>query len=99
MRKPTVAKVGVRAFDVDGSIIGPDDQVQGTTFGGPSIDKRLDGDVEPTMEGEMPSPATEVADSAGYLAWNGVGGAVQDCQGSVALQHSGTLNRGAPPPP
>ncbi len=70
-------------------------------FGDPSVgrmalDKRFQGGLEATSRGEMLATRTETAGSAGYVAMERVTGSLHDREGSFALQHSGTMNRGVP---
>src|SRR5471032_1004996 len=46
--------------------------------------------------GEMLSVRSETPGSAGYVALERVTGTLQGRKGSFVLQHSGTMNRGAP---
>ena len=66
------------------------------TRGRLAIDKVFHGDLEGTSQGEMLSVGTSVAGSAGYVAIERVTGMLGGRTGSFALQHSGTMNRGAP---
>lgn len=61
-----------------------------------SIAKQFHGDLEATSQGEMLAIRTEVANSAGYVAIERVTGALHGRRGSFVLQHSSTMNRGAP---
>jgi hypothetical protein len=61
-----------------------------------SIDKRFHGELDGTSTGTMLSAGTAVAGSAGYVAIERVTGTLCGKRGSFALQHSGTMNRGAP---
>jgi hypothetical protein len=61
-----------------------------------SIDKQFHGDLEATSRGEMLSAGTSVKGSAGYVAIERVTGALRGRSGTFALQHSGTMTRGAP---
>jgi hypothetical protein len=61
-----------------------------------SIDKQYHGDLEATGKGEMLTAGTDVKGSAGYVAMERVTGTLNGRKGSFALQHSGTLTRGAP---
>jgi hypothetical protein len=60
-----------------------------------SIDKQFHGDLEATSKGEMLSAMTPVKGSAGYVAMERVEGVLHGRSGSFALQHSGTMTRGA----
>ena len=60
------------------------------------IDKQIHGDLEATSKGQMLAFSTEVKGSAGYVAMEGVTGTLHGRTGSFVLQHSATMNRGAP---
>lgn len=59
------------------------------------IDKRFRGDLDATSKGEMLATRTEVAGSAAYVALERVTGTLEGRSGGFALQHSGTMDRGA----
>ncbi len=67
-----------------------------TGLGRLSIDKRFEGDLDATSAGEMLSVGTEVEGSAGYVAIERVVGTLAGREGTFALQHTGTMNRGTP---
>lgn len=60
-----------------------------------TIDKQLHGDLEGTSKGEMLAMMTAVQGSAGYVAMEVVTGKLAGRSGTFALQHSGTMTRGA----
>lgn len=60
-----------------------------------SLDKVFRGDLEATSTGEMLSAMGGVQGSAGYVALERVTGTLHGRRGTFALQHSGTLARGA----
>jgi hypothetical protein len=66
------------------------------TLGRLSIDKRFHGDLEATSRGQMLTAGTDVEGSAGYVAMERVSGTLHGRHGIFALQHSGTMMRGAP---
>jgi len=68
----------------------------GALLGRMSIDKQFHGDLEGTSKGEMLTAGTSVKNSAGYVAVERVTGTLNGRSGGFALQHSGTMNRGAP---
>lgn len=68
----------------------------GALLGRISIDKQFEGDLEGTSKGEMLTAGTSVKNSAGYVGVERVTGALTGRNGSFALQHSGSMNRGAP---
>lgn len=61
-----------------------------------NIDKQFHGELEAISQGQMLSIVTAVKGSAGYVAMERVSGALQGRRGTFALQHSGTMTRGAP---
>jgi len=83
-------------FEVKLNPQAPDDKVGDPTVGRLSIDKQFHGDLEATSKGEMLAAGTDVEGSAGYVAMERVIGALHGHSGTFALQHSGTLTRGAP---
>jgi hypothetical protein len=68
----------------------------GALLGRMSIDKQFHGDLDGTSKGEMLTAMSSVKNSAGYVAVERVTGTLNGKSGSFALQHSGTMNRGAP---
>jgi hypothetical protein len=66
------------------------------TLGRMAIDKRFEGDLEATSQGEMLAAGTEVQSSAGYVALERVSGALHGRRGTFVLQHGGTMDRGTP---
>lgn len=61
-----------------------------------SIDKMFSGDLDATSRGEMLAHSTTVKGSAGYVAMEHVTGRLHGRAGSFVLQHSGSMNKGAP---
>lgn len=61
-----------------------------------ALDKQFHGDLEATGKGLMLAAGTDVPGSAGYVALERVSGTLHGRRGSFALQHSGTMTRGAP---
>ena len=66
------------------------------TVGRMSLDKQFHGDLEAASKGQMLTAMTDVKGSAGYVAIERVTGKLHGHSGSFALQHSGTMTRGAP---
>jgi len=60
------------------------------------LDKRFHGPLEATSLGQMLAMTSAVKGSAGYVAMELVTGTLAGRRGSFALQHSGTMDRGAP---
>lgn len=61
-----------------------------------TIAKTFSGDLQGTGKGEMLMAGTDVKGSAAYVAIERVDGTVGGRSGSFVLQHSGTMDRGAP---
>ena len=78
----------------------PQDDKIDPTLGRMTIDKTFHGDLEGTSKGQMLTASTEVKGSAGYVAIERVSGTLRTSAGprtgTFALQHTGTLTRGAP---
>ena len=82
-------------FDVKLAPQTPSDPSEGAV-GRMTIDKEFHGDLIASSKGEMLAIMSgTVKESAGYVAMEKVTGALQGRKGSFALQHSGTMNRGA----
>ena len=67
-----------------------------TAIGRMSLDKVYSGQLEATSQGEFLSAMGSVKGSAGYVAMERVTGTLEGKAGSFVLQHTGTMNRGAP---
>jgi Protein of unknown function (DUF3224) len=74
----------------------PADSAGSTALGRMTLDKRFHGDLEGTSKGQMLAAGTAVKGSAGYVALEEVTGTLEGHRGTFVLQHSGTMNRGAP---
>lgn len=61
-----------------------------------SIDKQFRGDLDAVSQGEMLTAGASVESSAGYVAIERVSGKLHGRNGTFALQHNGTMTRGAP---
>lgn len=61
-----------------------------------TIEKALSGDLMGTGSGEMLSAMTDTQGSAAYVAIDVIEGTLHGMQGSFVLQHTGSMNRGAP---
>lgn len=60
-----------------------------------SIEKQYHGDIEGTGKGEMLTAGSASSGSAGYVAIEYVTATIRGKKGSFALQHSGTMDKGA----
>ena len=83
-------------FEVKLNPQAPDDTTDDGTIGRMSIDKQFHGELEATSKGQMLAAGTGVEGSAGYVAIERVSGTLHGRSGAFVLQHSGTMNRGAP---
>jgi hypothetical protein len=83
-------------FEVKLAPLAAYNSMEGANAGRMSIDKIFRGDLEATSKGEMLTAGTVVKGSAGYVAIERVTGMLNGKSGGFALQHSGTMNRGAP---
>ena len=72
------------------------DPAADSMLGRMTIDKTFSGDLQATSKGEMLMAGTPVKGSAGYVAIERVNGTLQGRSGTFVLQHTGTMNRGAP---
>ncbi len=59
------------------------------------LDKQFHGDLEAAAKGQMLTIMTATQGSAGYVAMEMVRGKLQGRTGTFALQHFGTMDRGA----
>jgi hypothetical protein len=66
------------------------------TLGRMTIDKQFHGDLEGTSKGQMLTGMSEVKGSGAYVAIEKVTGTLKGRSGTFILQHTGTMNRGAP---
>lgn len=84
------------AFDVKLAPQPMGDGPEAPALGRMSIDKQYHGELEATGKGEMLTAAgTTFKNSAAYVAVERVSGILQGRTGAFALQHMGTMNRGA----
>ncbi len=94
-----VAAMAARAhgtFEVKLTPQAADEKAENPVLGRMSIDKQFHGDLEGSSKGEMLTAGTGVKSSAGYVAIERVTGTLNGRTGAFALQHSGTMTRGAP---
>lgn len=79
------------SFDVKLTPIG----TTGSPVGAMTIAKTFHGDLDATSTGQMLAVRTATEGSAGYVAMEQVTGTLAGHDGSFALQHSGSMNRGS----
>jgi len=73
----------------------PDEPAEESSVGRRRIDKQFFGDLEGSSKGQMLSFMSEVKGSAGYVAIERVNATLNGRSGAFALQHTGTMSRGA----
>ena len=61
-----------------------------------ALSKQFHGDLQATALGQMLATRTATPGSAAYVALDRVSGTLHGRVGSFSLQHSGTMDRGAP---
>jgi Protein of unknown function (DUF3224) len=94
--RPTMTQIARGSFAVKLAPLTFEALPNGAKLGRMSIDKQISGDLVATTVGQMLSAGTEIKGSAGYVAIERVEGTLHGKQGSFVLQHTGTMNRGAP---
>ncbi|MDP3749544.1 MAG: DUF3224 domain-containing protein [Phenylobacterium sp.] len=82
-------------FDVKVTPQPSEENVGHSTVGRLALFKQFHGDLEGTAWGQMLTMGTAVEGSAGYVAMDHVSATLQGRQGTFALQHLGTMGRGA----
>jgi hypothetical protein len=95
-RGPVMSQRGGGTFEVKLTPMPAEDKSEGATLGRMTIDKQYHGDLEAKSKGEMLTAGTSVKGSAGYVAIEKVTGTLKGRSGTFAVQHSGTMTRGAP---
>jgi len=84
-------QIATGEFDVQLTPMGAAD----AAIGGMAISKTFHGDLAATSTGQMLAVRTPVNGSAGYVAMERVSGTLAGRKGTFALQHSGTMDKGA----
>lgn len=92
----SMKKVARGTFVVDLQPLTFEGQAESSELGRMSIDKQISGDLVATTSGQMLTAMTATQGSAGYVALERVDGTLHGRKGSFVLQHTGTMNRGAP---
>ncbi len=83
-------------FDVTVTPQAPDDATANTPLGRMLLDKRFHGPLDATSTGQMLAVGTgQEGSSGGYVAMEWVVGTLDGRGGAFALQHNGTMTRGA----
>jgi hypothetical protein len=94
-KKQPMATHASGTFDVKATPQASDDKGAAAAIGRFSLDKQFHGDLAGTSKGEMLAVGTAVQGSAGYVAMEQVSGTLNGKTGTFALQHIGTMTRGA----
>jgi hypothetical protein len=95
-KKPLMTTHASGTFDVKVTPQGADEKDPAAAVGKFSLDKQFHGDLSGTSKGVMLAMSTAVSGSAGYVAMEQITGKLNGRTGTFALQHTGTMTRGAP---
>jgi len=95
-KKPPMTTHASGTFDVKVTPQATDEKDPAAAVGKFSLDKQFKGDLSGTSKGVMLAMSTAVSGSAGYVAMEQVTGTLHGRTGTFALQHTGTMTRGAP---
>lgn len=94
--KPMTAHTATGPFDVKLTPEPASAAAEIAGLGRMSLDKAFHGTLEATSRGEMIAFRSATPGSAGYVAMETVRGTLDGREGTFVLQHSSTMNRGAP---
>jgi hypothetical protein len=94
-KKVSITNHASGTFEVKMTSSPSEDKGAALAMGRFSLDKKFHGDLEGTSKGEMLAISSTVPGSAGYVAMEQVTATLKGRTGTFALQHSGTMNRGA----
>lgn len=90
------ARNAAGAFDVTVTPLPTEAGIGDESIGRMSLSKQFHGDLQATALGQMLATRTPTPGSAAYVALDRVSGTLHGRAGSFSLQHSGTMDRGAP---
>lgn len=90
-----MSSLAMGSFTVEMKPQGDPDAADGVSLGRLLLQKRFEGDLVATSQGEMLTAMTPVQGSAGYVAIERVTGTLHGKSGSFVFQHTGTMTRGA----
>jgi hypothetical protein len=93
VRLTSVAK---GTFEVKLAPLGESNHQPGWAPSRMSLDKRFQGDLAATSQGEMMTVMSEVKGSGGYAAFERVQGTLGGRRGTFTLQHHGVMTQGVP---
>jgi hypothetical protein len=82
-------------FSVEMKPQGEPDAMDGVSLGRMLLNKKFEGELNGTGQGQMLTALTPIKGSAGYVAIERFTGTVHGRSGSFVLQHTGTMNQGA----
>ncbi|WP_425259562.1 DUF3224 domain-containing protein [Rubrivivax sp. RP6-9] len=82
------------SFTVEMKPLGDTSTAEGVSLGRMSLNKKFEGDLVGTAQGEMLTAITPVQGSAGYVAMERVVGRLNGKAGAFVLQHGGTMHEG-----
>ena len=92
-RRMTASATGT--FQVIAKPLTPYNSLPAAAVGRFSIEKEYHGDISGTGKGEMLSAGNPASGSAGYVAIEDVTATILGKKGTFALQHAGTMDKGA----
>lgn len=92
-KESTMSNHATGTFEV--KLTPQDDQANDKTLGRMIIDKQWQGDLEGTSKGQMLTGGDVSKGSGGYVAIEKFTGRVRGRQGTLILQHTGTMNHGS----
>ena len=91
-----IARHATGAFDVTVTPLLAEAGIGDESIGRMALSKRFHGDLQASALGQMLATRTPTPGSAAYVALDRVTGTLHGRTGSFSLQHSGTMDRGAP---
>jgi hypothetical protein len=91
-----IARHAAGAFDVTVTPLPAEAGIGDECIGRMALSKRFHGDLQASALGQMLATRTPTPGSAAYVALDRVTGSLHGRTGSFSLQHSGTMDRGAP---
>lgn len=83
------------SFEVKMTPLSDESDIGDASVGRMNLHKTFHGGLDAVGKGQMLTMMTPIEGSAAYVAMERVSGSLEGRTGSFALQHSGTMNRGA----
>jgi Protein of unknown function (DUF3224) len=90
-----MTQLAAGTFEVK-TLLQPTDEAGGVGISRLLLDKQFHGALNAKSQGQMLSFRSQISGSAGYVAMELVDGFLEHKKGTFVLQHSGSMNRGAP---